>query len=228
MIGIGHLDGLDASVAELSHMLADGDALEAAARLLLDDEGRDALLGPGGQGDDAGALTIGDPGLRPVQDVLVAVAFGPARDVASVAAGVRLRQRQRATPLAGGHGGEPTLLLLLGPVSEDQCGHHRVGVHDAGEAHPAVGELFDDPDVGQQVEAQTAVLLGDRDAEQPEVAHLTDDLFREGVGPLEGGGCRDHLALDELADRPDDLGPNGLVDVGGPRAGQLRPPSSRR
>jgi hypothetical protein len=61
-----------------------------------------------------------------------------------------------------------------------------VGVDHAGQAHPPVGQLLDDADVGQQVEAEPAVGLGDGDAEQAELAHLVDDLGREAVLVLQG------------------------------------------
>ena len=41
------------------------------------------------------------------------------------------------------------------------------------------GELLDDADVGEQVEAEAAVALGDRDAEEAEGLHLLDDVGRE-------------------------------------------------
>ena len=50
VVGVRHLDGLDAAVAELAHVLADGDPLELRSGLLLDDEGGDALLGRGPPG----------------------------------------------------------------------------------------------------------------------------------------------------------------------------------
>ena len=68
--------------------------------LLLHDEGGDALLGAGGQGDEAGPLAVGDPRLGAVEHVLVAVALGPTGDVAGVAAGVGLGERQGAAALA--------------------------------------------------------------------------------------------------------------------------------
>ena len=94
--GVRHLDGLDAAVAELADVVADRDALEARSGLLLDDERGDALLGPGDERHQTGPLTVGDPCLRAVDDVLVAVAHGLARDVARVAAGIGLGERQRA------------------------------------------------------------------------------------------------------------------------------------
>ena len=58
--------------------------------------------------------------------------------------------------------------------------------------HP-YGQLLDDADVGQQVEAEPAVGLGDRDAEQPQLAHLLDDVGREPVLVLELRGDGDDL-----------------------------------
>ena len=154
---------------------------------------------------------------------------GPARDVAGVAPGVGLGEGEGAPPFPRRHGGEPALLLLLGAVRHDQGGGHGVGVHDAGQAHPAVGELLDDADVGQQVEAEAAVLLGDGDAEEAERAHLLHDLVGEGVGPLEIGRDGDDLALHEAADGLDDLGPDVLVgcDRVGLVTTLLRRPSGR-
>ena len=63
-------------------------------------------------------LAVGDPRLGAVDDVLVAVARRAARDVAGVAAGVGLGERQRAAALARREVGEPALLLLLGAVVE--------------------------------------------------------------------------------------------------------------
>ena len=218
MVGIRHLDRLDAAVAQLAHVLADRNAFEARAGLLLDDEGGDALLGPGGQQDDGGPLAVGHPGLAPVEDVLVPVAEGPARDVASVAPGIGLGERERTAPFSRGHGGEPAPLLFLRAVRHDHGGRHGVGVHDPREAHPAVGQLLNDADVGQQVEAEAAVLLGDGDAEEAERAHLLDDLLGKCVGALEIGRHGDDLALHETPDGLDDLRPDILVGRGRKRA----------
>ena len=112
---------------------------------------------------------------------------------------------RRAAELAGGHRGSQRCFCSSVPWCHDQRGAHGVGVDDAGEAHPPVGQLLDDADVGEQVEAEAAVLLGDRDAEQAELPHLLDDRGGELVGVLELGGDRDDLAGDEAADGLDDL-----------------------
>ena len=81
----------------------------------------------------------------------------------------------------------------------------RVRVDDARQRHPAVRELLDHADVGEQVEPEAAVLLGDRDAEQAERLHLLDDRVGILVGVLELRRDRDHLARDEAAHGLDQL-----------------------
>ncbi len=53
--------------------------------------------------------------------------------------------------------------------------------------------------------------LGDGDAEQPQVAHLVDDLGGEAVVALERAGHRNDLLGDEPADGVDDLEADVLV-----------------
>ena len=52
--------------------------------------------------------------------------------------------------------------------------HDRVRVEDARQRHPAVGQLLHQPGVGERVEPEAAVLLGDAGAEQAERLHLLD------------------------------------------------------
>src|SRR4051794_2339383 len=103
VVGIRHLDGLDALVAELADLLAHGDAPEPGARLLLDDERAHARIGLGGQYDEGGALAVGHPRLRAVDDPLIAVTRRAAGDAARVTAGVRLGEGERAALLARRH-----------------------------------------------------------------------------------------------------------------------------
>ena len=105
--------------------------------------------------------------------------------------GVGLRQRQAAAQLAGRQARQPALLLRVGAVVHDEVRGDRVRVDDARQRHPAVGELLDHADVGEQVEPEPAVLLGDRDAEQAERLHLLDDRLGELVGVLQLGGDRE-------------------------------------
>jgi hypothetical protein len=99
MVDVGHVDRLDAPVAELADIPADRDSLVARPGFFLDDEGGDPLVRPRRQGDQPGAFSVGDPRFRAVQHIFIPVPEGPAGDVAGIAAGVGLGQRQRASPL---------------------------------------------------------------------------------------------------------------------------------
>jgi hypothetical protein len=103
-------------------------------------------------------------------------------------------------------------------VLRDQVGHDEVGVDDAGDRHPAAGELLDDERVGQQRLAEAAVLLGDRQPEQPHVAHALDDVGRVRVVVLQTLRVRDDLLAHELPHR----GQDGLLHVG--QAGRVGEP----
>ena len=69
---------------------------------------------------------------------------------------------------------------------------------------PAARELLDDHRVGRQVEPHPAVLLGDRDPEQPELLHLLDDRLRELVVGVVVLGVREDLLVHELPDHLED------------------------
>ena len=92
-------------------------------------------------------------------------------------------RQPRSSP--GREARQPALLLLLGAVVHDEVRGDRVRVDDARQRHPAVRELLDHADVGEEVEAEAAVLLGDRDAEQAERLHLLDDRLGIRVGVLD-------------------------------------------
>ena len=210
VVDVGHLDRLDALVAELADVLADGDALEG---------------GPGSFSTMKAEMPSAVRAARatmPARSPLVTQALVPLTTYSSPS-GIALHEMLRVSlPASGSESeraprrspaamvGQPALLLLLGAVRHDQGGRHGVGVDDAGEAHPPVGQLLDDADVGEQVETEAAVGLGDGHAEEPDLAHLRHQLRREPVLVLELGGDRDDLLRDEAPDRPDDL----LADVG--------------
>ena len=213
VVGVRHLHRLDALVPELADVLRHRQPFEHGPRILLDDERRDAFVGARGEGDDAGSFAVRDPGLRAVDDPLVAVTYGLARDVASVGPGVGFGERQRAPSLTTHHLREPSLLLLVGAEGADQRGAHRVRVDDTRERHPPVRELLDHSDVREQVETEAAVLLGNRDPEQSQILHRLDDRSRVLVGVLELAGDGNHLTGDPSPHRGDHLRPD--LRVGG-------------
>ena len=90
---------------------------EPRARLLLDDEAGDALGRAGGEGDEPGALAVGDPHLGAVDDVLVAVGRRPGTRCALVslpASGSDSESAPRSSPVASA--GSHRCLLLVGAV----------------------------------------------------------------------------------------------------------------
>ena len=60
-------------------------------------------------------------------------------------------------------------------------------------------ELLEDEDVGEEVRAGAAVLLGHADAHQPELGELAEDLLREAVLAVPLGRVRLDLGRGELA-----------------------------
>ena len=214
----GELGGLDALVSELLELAADEEALGVG----LDEEGADAAMG--GLGVDVGlgedevdarALAVGDPHLLAVNDVVVAVAGGLRLDGLGVGAGVGLGDAEGGADLGVDHAGEEALLLLLGAVGGDGVADKDVRVEDAGEAHPAAGELDADAGVALEAEVEAAVGLGNLDGEEAHLGHAVDEGLGVLVGVLVLAGDGLDLAVYPDADVGDDLLGDGIEDVGG-------------
>ena len=99
--------------------------------------------------------------------------------------------------------GQPRLLLRLGAEPVDRVGaeaHPRL----EGDRHRVVDprQLLDRDAQHREVAAAPAVLLRERDAEQPEVAHRPHDVDREVVVAVPRLRVRRDLALGELAHDP--------------------------
>ena len=208
MVVVEHLDGLDALVAELPDVLRDGDPLEVRTGFLLDDETGDALFGSRRERNDAGAFTVGHPGLGATDEVLLTVTAGPTRDVARVAPGIRLGKRETPAGRALRETGKPTGLLLRTSLLHDQTRGDRVGVDDTRKRHPTGGQFLDHRDVRQEIEAEATELLGDRDAEQAHRLHLGDELSRVLVRAFQVRDDGQHLTLDPPPHRRPQLVPN--------------------
>ena len=93
--------------------------------------------------------------------------------VAGVRAGLGLGQPERAEPLARAQPRQPLALLLLGAEQVDRLRAER-GVRAQRDRHRGVHarELLDRERVGERVAAAAAVLLGERDAHQVQLAEL--------------------------------------------------------
>ena len=96
-------------------------------------------------------------------------------------------------------------------MRQDQRRGHGVGVDDPRQTHPPIGQLLNDADIGQEIETEPAVGLGDGDAEETELTHLRDDVHGKRVLVFQRGGHGDHLSSHEAAHRFDDLPPEVRV-----------------
>jgi hypothetical protein len=90
-------------------------------------------------------------------------------------------------------------------VPVQQVGDDEVGVDDAGDRHPAAGDLLHHEGVGEQGLAEAAVLGVDGQAEDAEALQALDDLRRIRVLVVKLSRYRDDLRVDELADRTEDV-----------------------
>lgn len=215
------LGRVDALVAHLVDLPGNGEAGAdlSEAGLLLDQEGRHRLVGRGAlrvsfvtsyeHGHQVRRAAVRQPHLLTVQDVLVAVPDRLRGDRGDVRA-ERLRHRERAAHLAQRHPGQEVVLLLLRAVLLEHVRHDEVRVDDAGDRHPAAGDLLDAERVGEEGLAQAPVLLGDHQAEQAQLLEAVDDLLGVLVAVLQLGRDRDDLLVHEVANGGEDL----LLDVG--------------
>ena len=118
----------------LSSFVARPEALEA----LLDEEGADAAragrrIGLGVDDQRVGDRAVGDPHLRAIEHVAVALAFGARRHRDDVGAGAGLGHRERADMLAGDQLGQIARLLRRRAVAHDLV-DAEIGVRAVGEA----------------------------------------------------------------------------------------------
>ena len=151
---------------------------------------------------DVRDVAVRDPPLRPVEDVLVALAAGIRPHAGRVRTEVRLGQAEAADRVAARQPRQPRATLLLRPVGVDRI-HDETGLHAREGAQPAVTalELLVDEAVGDVSEIRTTVLLGEGRAEEAELGQPRHDAHRE----VPGTECLGHqgqvLLLDEAARR---------------------------
>ena len=206
------LAGIDALVAELLELASHPEALA-----LLDQQQAHAAVarprlrvGLDQHRDDVALDAVADPGLGAVDPVAVAVAAGGGPDRLQVGAAVGLGERDPAAQLPGGETRKEAGLLGFAAEALHRRGHDEVRVENPGYRHPHRGHPLDDLRVGGGGQAEAAVLLADGGAEEPELAHLLDDLGRPGVGRFEIVHVGPDLALEEAIHRVED---EGLVVV---------------
>src|SRR5206468_3212488 len=91
-------------------------------RLRVDAERRRSLVRAGEDVADVGDRSVGDEDLRPVEDVLVAVAHRRRTEGSCVTTALRLRACPRPHVGAVAQTWQPTLLELFGAVQPDRYG----------------------------------------------------------------------------------------------------------
>ena len=105
-----------------------------------------------------------------------------------------------ASLLPGGEIGEPRALLLVGAEEEDRHRPERRVRRDRDrDGRVDARQLLDRDRVGERVAAAAAVFLGDRDAHEPELGQLRDEVVGEAVLAVELLGDRRDPLLGELA-----------------------------
>ena len=187
----------------LSSLVPKRQALEA----LLDDEGGHAAragigLGLGVDDQRVGVAAVGDPHLRAVEHVAVALLLGAQLHADHVGAGVGLAHRQRADVLAA-HQLRQVLRFCACAAVAVQLVDAQVRMRAVRQADRRRGarHLLHRHDVRQVAEVGAAVLLAHRHAVQAEVAELLPQVGREQVVVVDRGGARRDLVGGEARAR---------------------------
>ena len=169
--------------------------------------GARGLAGAGEDDEQPGDRRVGDEPLGPADHPLAGVADGAGAQPCRVGAGAGLGEGEGRDDLAGGEPLEPGGLLLVGAeIDEHLPGDAVVGAEHRAQREGRVAELHRQLDVLDEVEAEAAPLLRDREAEEAESGRGRPQVGGQGIG-------RHDLVLpghdpgpDELAGRAQDLG----------------------
>ena len=202
------LGGIDALVAELFQLPADGEA----GAFLGEEEAHApvARARPGVRLDEkreAGAVdAVGNPDLGAVHDIVAAIASRGRADGLQVGSAIRLGQRKSAADFAGGKPRQPGPLLFLRAEAQHGRGHDEMRVEDAGKRHPHGRDPLDDAGIGRGAEAEPAVFLGNDGAEKAELLHALDDVGGPGVAVFQRQYMGTHIAVEELVHRVEQRG----------------------
>ena len=196
----GRVGAVHADLVEVAAL-----AIAVARRFDEDDRntlpaGRGIGVGLGADERQVGVLAVGDIGLLPVDDIMIAVLFSAGADRLQVRADARFGHRDRGDDFARNHLGQPFALLLFGAVG-DQVIDDDVRMERKAERRArAVGELFVDDRVIAEIEAETAIFLRHRRAQHTQLARLEPQFARDDLVLFPLVGVRLHLFREELAD----------------------------
>ena len=122
------------------------------------------------------------PLLPAALSVMVALVLGHRLLHGGVGAGVGLGEAEGAQLFAGGQVGQVFFLLLLGAeVLNGPAAQGGVGGNGDTGAGAGLGDFLHRHDVFQGAHTHTAELLGDRNAQKADLAHLGDQLEGEAL-----------------------------------------------
>ena len=204
-----HFDVVEIDVANmgalLAHLLfglADGDAFEIARHEEGADAGAALLVGIGARhdGEERGAVGVGDVALGAVEHVVIAGALGFGAHGGGVRARFRFGQRKRCDDLAAGDAGQPFLLLRVGAE------HHQalaadadIGAEGGAEGRRAAAELEHHAAFGFHRKPEAAVFFRDGKTEETERLHFRERVGGDGVVFGDFRFKRDQPFVDEAA-----------------------------
>ena len=152
-----------------------------------------SILGAAGAGEHAievGHAPVGDVQLGAVQHPSPVDLRGPCRQRGTVGACALLGEADADQRARFGHALQPTILVVARAGSAEDVGEHDARADRQRSRRKAVGQLFDDEALRDDVGADAAVLRRDRETEQAELVERVDRLLREGVGAIDLGDHR--------------------------------------
>ena len=166
----------------------------------VDQEHRERVAGTGEDDGEVRDGSVVDEHLLPVEDPVRPVPPGLGGDPAQVRTGLRFGQRVRTEPLRGEQIGEVPVALLGRTVRGQERGHQFDQTALVGDRGVPEAEALHHVQVVQRPGADTAVPLGNGDAEQVEPGHLPVQLGGEPAVRVQRGHLRQYPVGDEVRD----------------------------
>jgi len=135
-------------------------------------------IGLGDHDHAIGVLAVGDVGFGAVDDEVVAVLFRRGADALKVGACARFGHRDRGDDVAGDHAGE-VFGALFGCAEPFEIIGGDVRLQGEARRRAEVGQLLGDDAVEPEIEAEAAVFLLHRGAQQARLTHRLPHLARD-------------------------------------------------
>src|SRR5579862_4449639 len=151
--------------------------------------------------DHARHAAVRDEPLRALEHVLVAVPHGPGSSVHGVRASLRLGQRKRGELLPRREVGQEAGLLLVAATEQDRQRAEALDGEDQARGRVGAGDLLDREALRQQVGADPAVGLGERQGEHVLRRQQLADVLGELAGSVDLGGARRDPLVGERVER---------------------------